>query len=49
MHVKQGNPNIIINQKFIGTTKRNQISDVKQILSTKLSIEDYNTFLSDQD
>jgi hypothetical protein len=32
----------IIIQEFITITKRNQISNDKHILSTKLSIEDYN-------
>jgi hypothetical protein len=33
------------NQKFITKTKSKQINDDKQILSTKLSIDDYNAFL----
>jgi hypothetical protein len=43
--MKYNNPAITINQKFITITKSNRIDDDKQILSTKLSIEDDNAFL----
>ena len=45
MHIKQTNLDIIIKTEFVTMSKCNQMNGDKQILSTKLSIEDYNAFL----
>ena len=46
IHNKQKNPDIIIKTEIYSNVQEKPVNDDKQILSTKLSIDDYNVFLT---